>query len=95
MQVNLTMLIQIALFLLIITGVAAIVQLVLILFDVRQVTKMLRNAASSLRVLDYLFDGDDLKGMVRGIRKAIIGLIKYIFKSIRRLLGGGKHEKTD
>jgi hypothetical protein len=33
--------------------------------------------------------------MVRGIRKAIIGLIKYIFKSIRRLLGGGKHEKTD
>ncbi len=95
MQINLTMLIQIALFILIITGVAAIIQLVLILFDVRQVTKSLRNAVSSLRVLDYLFDGDDLKAMVRGIRRGIIELIKAVFKSIRRMLGGEKHEKVD
>ncbi len=89
----LSLLMQMALLLLVIAIVVAIVQVIIILTDVRQVTKRLRQVSASLQIMDYVFDSDDMKNLVKSIRKVIIGVVEIIAKYVRRLAGGG--EKKD
>ena len=88
MQINLTMLIQLALLILVISAIVALVQIILILFDVRQATRSISKVVSKIKLLEYFFDGDDAKELVKKARKAFFSLLGYIFRSIRRITGG-------
>jgi len=90
MQINLTMLIQFALLILVISAVVALVQIILILVDVRQATRSISKVVSKIKLVEYFFDSDDAKELVKKARKALFGLLSYIFKSIQRLIGGEK-----
>ena len=87
------MLMQMALLIMVIAFIVAIVQVILILTDVRQITKRFRQLSASLQIMDYVFDSDDIKGLVKNFKKVVIGVVEIVAKYVRRLAGGG--EKKD
>lgn len=91
MQINLIDLLWIVLIVLIIVGMVVLFQLVLILFDVRQVTRRIRKVFSALNLAEYLFDEEDVKIFFGKCRKALSKIFKFFVDSLRALTkGGGK-----
>ena len=91
MQINLGNILQVTLIILVIAAVVAVVQLIIILVDVRAVTKRVRNAISSVKLLEYFFDGDEAKKLVKKMKKILGGIIEVLGKTIKGWLGGGKN----
>ncbi len=92
MQFYLGILIQFALLILVIVLIVAMVQIVLMLLDVREVTKRVRQISASLKVMDYLFDSDDLKALAKNLKKLIFGLLEFVARFVKRLGGGGEKD---
>lgn len=91
MQISLIALLQVALLILVIAAVVAMVQLIIILVDIRQVTSKLRKALSTFKLIEYFFDGDELKGFLKKSRKALFGAVEYVVNSLRSVMGGEKN----
>ena len=92
MQFYLGLLLQFSLLILVIAIIVATVQIVLILLDIREVSKRARQVSASLKVMDYLFDGDDLKVLAKNLKKLIFGILEVIARFIKRLSGGGEKD---
>ena len=84
------LLMQMALLIMVIAVIVAIVQVIIILTDVRQLTKRLRQVSASLQIMDYVFDSEDMKGLVRNLKKVIFGVVEIVAKYVRRLARGGE-----
>jgi myosin-crossreactive antigen len=92
MQFYLGILLQFSLLILVIAFIVATVQIVLILLDIREVSKRARQISASLKVMDYLFDTDDLKALAKNLKKLIFGILEVIGRFIKRLSGGGEKD---
>ena len=92
MPFYLGVLLQFSLLILVIAFIVATVQIVLILLDIREVSKRARQISSSLKVMDYLFDSDDLKALAKNLKKLIFGILEVIGRFIKRLSGGGEKD---
>ena len=91
MQFNLVSALQVCLIVLVIALVVAVVQLTIILIDVRSVTKRVKKAAQSIKIIEYLFDGDDAKKIARAIQKTVMNMLQAVGRTARRWIGGGKN----
>ena len=92
MPFYLGVLLQFSLLILVIAFIVATVQIVLILLDIREVSKRARQISSSLKVMDYLFDSDDLKALAKNLKNLIFGILEVISRFIKRLSGGGEKD---
>ena len=92
MPFYLGVLLQFSLLILVIAFIVATVQIVLILLDIREVSKRARQISSSLKVMDYLFDSDDLKALAKNLKNLIFGILEVIGRFIKRLSGGGEKD---
>ncbi|MGB9613518.1 MAG: hypothetical protein ACPL4K_05035 [Candidatus Margulisiibacteriota bacterium] len=90
MQVSLIDILWMVLIILGIFGLVALFQLILILFDVRQIVKTLKKGVLALSLFDWCFDGEEFKRFVKKMRNAIFNFFEFIFDSLIGLFKGGE-----
>jgi hypothetical protein len=89
-SIDLGILLQLLLIVLVAIGIFVAIQLVVILWDIRQVTKKIRKVVSVVNLAEYFVDEEDLKAFLKKCRRAWFKIFGLVGDFLSSLLKGGK-----
>lgn|GEM_PF-2830818 len=89
-SIDLGLLLQLLLIVLVTVAIFAVIQLVIILWDILQVTRKIRKAISVLNLAEYLVGEEDVKVFLKKCRRALFKILGLVGDFLNSLLKGGK-----